>query len=180
MNYQLELDRILDALVATRPRLLLHACCAPCASYVLEYLMPHFEISVYFFNPNIQPPEEYQLRLSELRRLLGIFRTAENPLPLIEGGYYDGTWVNCRRCQQLRIGSAAVLAESEGFGYFCSTLSISPHKDAELLNSIGFAAERGSVKWLPNDFKKRNGFTRSTQLCREYGIYRQSYCGCKS
>jgi predicted adenine nucleotide alpha hydrolase (AANH) superfamily ATPase len=181
-NYQLQLDILLDSLAGARPSLLLHACCAPCASYVLEYLTSRFDITVYFFNPNIQPQEEYELRLSELKRLQELLQTPENSLPLIEGKYYNADWGDCSACQEFRIRSAAKLAADGGFDYFCSTLSISPHKNAELLNALGSSAEAeyGSAKWLPNDFKKRNGYLRSTQLCREYGIYRQAYCGCAS
>jgi len=146
--------------------------------------MPHFDISVYFFNPNIQPLEEYHIRLRELHKLLDLFRTESSPLPLIEGEYYPSTWGICENCQELRINKTAELAAANRFDYFCSTLSISPHKSAELLNVLGAKAENtlrssgSSVKWLPNDFKKRGGFLRSTEICREYQIYRQNYCGC--
>jgi predicted adenine nucleotide alpha hydrolase (AANH) superfamily ATPase len=177
-NYQLELDKILAGLDGRRPGLLLHACCAPCSSYTLEYLAPYFDITLFWFNPNIQPYEEHEKRLAELRKLLSAMNF--DGVKLITGEYCDGAWGDCSACQGLRIERTAEAALCGGFEYFCSTLSISPHKNAALINGLGLsAAEKlGNVKWLPSDFKKRGGFLRSAELCREYGIYRQNYCGC--
>jgi predicted adenine nucleotide alpha hydrolase (AANH) superfamily ATPase len=178
MNFQSSLDTIIAGVSASQaqPSLLLHACCAPCASYVIEYLAPYFDVTLSFFNPNIQPREEYDRRLAELYRLLELTNRNIN---VIEGAYFDRSWGNCADCIGLRIDNTAKLAADKGFDYFCSTLSISPHKNAELINELGLSAasEYGS-KWLPNDFKKRNGYLRSVQICRELNIYRQSYCGC--
>lgn len=178
MNYQTQLDAIIADLYAsqTRPSLLLHVCCAPCASYVLEYLASGFDISIFFFNPNIQPREEYDRRLAELRRLL---KLTKRDVPLIEGEYAYRAWGDCSECVGLRIRRTAEIASERGFDRFCTTLSISPHKDAKLINELGAAASAElGVEWLPSDFKKRNGYLRSTQICRELNIYRQSYCGC--
>lgn len=193
-NYQKvleeELRRIAEA--GTRPRLLLHACCAPCSSYTLEYLAAYFDITVLFYNPNILPESEYTFRASELRRYIdeapcgkGIalrvepydaapfFEMARGLETLPEGGE------RCRKCYRLRLAETARIAAAERFDYFCTTLSISPHKDAEALNVIGgeLAAECG-VPYLFSDFKKKGGYARSIVLSREYGLYRQNYCGC--
>ena len=176
------------------PRLLLHCCCAPCASYVLEYLSPFFEISALFYNPNIMPWEEHGKREAELIKLLS---WAEYPtLVRLEDVEYDGSefeelaeryWdepeggERCRVCFELRLGETAKLAASSGFDYFATTLSVSPHKDAALLNEIGGKlAELYGVKYLDSDFKKRDGYKRSVELSKEYGLYRQGYCGCKA
>lgn len=176
-----------------RPTLLLHACCAPCSSYVLEYLSKSFDITLLFYNPNISPEEEYIFRENELRRLIG-----EMPLPseitvisqkynpqefydissglenLAEGGE------RCKKCYRLRLSRTAKIASEGGFDYFSTTLSISPYKNAEWLNTIG--AEEGSkcgVSYLFSDFKKKNGYKRSCELSEQYGLYRQNYCGCE-
>ena len=193
MNRQLELDKIIESLGAERPRLLLHACCAPCSSYVLEYLTEHFEIDLFFYNPNIMPAEEYDRRLEALHKLLAVMPRASG-VKLIEGPREESVFlaavrgmeaepeggVRCPACFSLRLGKTGELCREGGYDYFTTTLTISPHKNAELINEIGMreAAAR-SVRWLPCDFKKRNGYLRSIELCREYGIYRQSWCGCR-
>lgn len=193
-NYQIKLDKEL-ARIATaghRPRLLLHVCCAPCSSYVLEYLSQHFDITVCFYNPNIAPKSEYDYRSAELIRL-----TKELPLSYpvacrIEE--YDPTSFlaiakglenkpeggeRCTACYRLRLTETAKIAAQEGYDYFTTTLSISPLKDAVRLNTIGgeLSAEYG-VPYLYSDFKKREGYKRSIQLSSEYNLYRQDYCGC--
>lgn len=196
-NYQLELDNIImnldDSCV---PTLLLHSCCAPCSSYVLEYLSKHFEITVYYYNPNIYPPEEFEFRLTEQERFISEF-TANNPnlIPIhfLEGVYEDNKFYEvsrgfenepergkrCTECFKLRLGESARVASEKGFDYFTTTLSISPHKDAELLNTLGEEiGKKYGVKYLYSDFKKKGGFLRSTELSKEYGMYRQDYCGC--
>lgn len=192
INYQRELDALISLLDKT-PRLLLHACCAPCSSYVLEYLSKHFEITVLYYNPNISPEEEFTKRAEELRRLISEMEL-KNPVSLIVGDYDHGEFLNavkgletapeggerCFVCYRLRLERAAKYAAEHGFDYFCSTLSISPLKNAQKLNEIGSElSEIYSVSSLPNDFKKKGGYLRSIELSREYDLYRQNYCGCK-
>ena len=190
-NYQLLSDKIIAEVSATnsRPTMLLHACCAPCASYVLEYLAPYFDLTVLFYNPNIYPAEEYERRLGEVRRLIGIMDCG---ISLIEDEYTPADYIaraaglesepeggmRCVECIGMRIERTATLAAGK-FDYFATTLSISPHKNAELINTLGYAAaEKYGAVWFPADFKKRGGYARSCELCREYDIYRQNYCGC--
>lgn len=201
-NYQKQLDEILGALTS-KPRLLLHACCGPCSSYVLEYLYKFFDITVLYYNPNIYPPEEYDRRLNELKALYTRFPPAlEGKVRVVEAGYepeefYAAVGVRdnpelageaekgerCRRCYEFRLRYAFNYACENQFEYFCTTLSISPFKDAEKLNVIGeqlaAACKDGKgPKWLPSDFKKKGGFKRSLEISEEYGMYRQDYCGC--
>lgn len=217
MNYQKKLDEILtnvsSLLAATptkKPSLLLHACCGPCSSYVLEYLYKYFDITVFYYNPNIYPQEEYQRRLAELRKLYETFPPAlEGKVKVVEEAYDPedfykavGTRENpelaaeaekgerCRRCYSFRLRRAFEYALAGNYDYFCTTLSISPFKDAEKLNVIGEQLEgeaaamgvnSSSTKiphWLPSDFKKKGGFKRSLEISAEYGMYRQDYCGC--
>ncbi len=194
VNYQIllerELARIADA--GRRPRLLLHACCAPCSSYCLEYLTAYFDIVVYYYNPNIAPAAEFEHRLAELCRLADEL-PREGGVEVVAGAYEPEKFYalakgledapeggeRCRRCFRLRLESAARKAAELGCDYFTTTLTISPLKDAQLLNAIGKEfGEAVGVPWLPSDFKKRNGYRRSCELSREYGLYRQDYCGC--
>ena len=187
-NYQLELDRI-TASLSGRPRLLLHSCCGPCSSYVLEYLTRYFEVFLSYYNPNIQPRAEYDLRLENqlkvLERIPGV--------TLVPCGYDGGAYdeavrgledepeggARCTECFKLRLDFAAREAKRLGCDYFATTLTVSPHKDAQRINAIGEAlAGKYGVKWLPGDFKKRDGYKRSIELSREFGLYRQNYCGC--
>lgn len=253
-NYQTELDKIISSLTK-KPALLLHACCGPCSSYVIEYLAKFFDITILYYNPNIYPEEEYFRRLNELKNLLPRFPEAiKNNVKLVEQNYdqnefYEAIKIKeepelaneaekgerCRRCYELRIKRAFNYACEHNFDYFCTTLSISPFKDAEKINKIGedlcksannsvistasittnnsvvefietTSGENNSVistgsitesennqvvefiettklrtstpKWLPSDFKKKGGFKRSLELSKEYGLYRQQYCGC--
>ena len=194
VNYQKELDRILAALPqdGAPPALLLHACCAPCSSYVLEYLSRYFSITLFYYNPNISPAEEYAHRAEEARRLVREMPLV-HPVTVEEGRYEPQAFYELargledapeggERCfagYRLRLRETARLAAARGFDWFCTTLSISPLKNAEKLNELGeeAAAEFG-VRWLPSDFKKREGFKRSIVLSQEYGLYRQNYCGC--
>lgn len=190
-NWQKMLDRIIEG-IKERKTLLLHACCAPCSSYVLEYLTEFFDISLLYYNPNIFPEEEYRKRIEEVKRLL-----AEMPLKssvkLIEGRYEPQEFFDiakgfetapeggerCFRCYRLRLEEAAREAKQGGFDYFTTTLSISPHKNARKLNEIGEELSgKYGVDYLYADFKKRNGYKRSIELSRIYGLYRQDYCGC--
>lgn len=194
VNYQRQLDAILAQLAAAgkRPRLLLHACCAPCASYCVPYLAAAFDVTVYYYNPNIAPKEEYELRLAELRRLLAALPLPA-PVSLIEAPYDPDAFARlargreampeggsrCRDCYALRLDAAAKAAADGGYDWFCTTLSISPHKNADWLNAEGqLAAARYGVPFLPSDFKKKGGYAASIQLSRQYGLYRQNYCGC--
>lgn len=193
-NYQKELDRILKDLQQTdrAPHLLLHSCCGPCSSYVLEYLAPFFKITVLYDNPNIQPRAEYEHRLAEQRRVIAHIQ-APHGIALVEGDYDPARYADavrglthlgegserCFACYRFRMQTAAELARELGCDYFTTTLSISPYKNAERINAIGEEiAEQVGVPHLPNDFKKRGGYQRSIVLCREWDIYRQHYCGC--
>lgn len=188
-NYQRELDALIETL-DHRPRLLLQCCCAPCSSYVLEYLSSYFDITAFYYNPNISPAEEFRRRADELQRLL---RETGGPAAYREGKYEPERFfamargmeelpeggARCAGCYELRLRETAALAEAEGFDYFTTTLSISPYKDAEKLNEIGGRlAEEYGVAYLFSDFKKKNGYRRSIELSKEYGLYRQDYCGC--
>lgn len=189
-NYQKKLDNILDNLQGT-PKLMLHACCAPCASYVLEYLSDYFDITVLFYNPNIEY-DECKKRYDELFRLIDEmpFKNRVSLLPFehnyedfskIASGYEDEPegGARCSRCFALRLDKTAKLAKENEYDYFTTTLSISPLKNAEKLNNIGEACgEKYGIPHLPCDFKKRNGYKRSTELSHEYNLYRQNFCGC--
>lgn len=195
MNYQKELDKKIEELQKKGkiPRLLLHSCCAPCSSYVLEYLSEYFNITVLYYNPNIFPPEEYGKRVDEQRMLIEKM-PAKHPVTFLEGTYDREHFysmangleevkeggIRCFRCYELRLREAARVAKEGKFDYFTTTLSISPLKNAEKLNEIGIRlGEEYDVPYLISDFKKRDGYKRSTQISREYGLYRQDYCGCE-
>lgn len=197
INYQKELDKIINAIGENcpeneKPSLFLHCCCAPCSSYVLEYLLPWFRITVFYYNPNITPETEYQKRILELKRFI---RTAgyEDQVSFVEGDYDPEVFFHavkgmenlpergarCKVCYRLRMEEAARLASSMQMDYFTTTLSISPHKNADWINETGNdLAEKYGTKHLPSDFKKRGGYLRSIRLSEEYGLYRQNYCGC--
>ena len=190
-NYQRKLEILINNLSGT-PRLLLHCCCAPCSSYVLEYLSRFFEINCLFYNPNISPAEEYEKRAEELRRLISE-QPHKNPVSIIVEKYNPKDFFaavkgyehikeggeRCFRCYRLRLEMAAKYAKEYNFDYFCSTLSISPLKNARKLNEIGEElSEIYKISHLPNDFKKKGGYKRSIELSAEYDLYRQNYCGC--
>lgn len=241
-NFQAQCDEILSGIEAAtktdskpqngaaaflgtvaKPRLLLHACCAPCSSYTLEYLCKYFDITIYYYNPNIHPAEEYARRLNELENFLPRFLTAQKTsaetdgktktqaaaikVALQEAAYdpqefFDAVQAErdnlqaepergerCHRCYLLRMEKAYKYARQNNFDWFTTTLSISPHKDAQKINQIGRALEQAALeqnasqdqkapRWLPSDFKKKNGYKRSLELSKEYGLYRQDYCGC--
>lgn len=193
-NYQKVLDKTLENLKKEErvPRLLLHSCCAPCSSYVLEYLSEYFDITVFYYNPNIAPEEEYQERVGEQQRLLRAM-SLSRPVSFLEGRYCPQEFYEtarghetdpeggerCRRCFELRLEESARTAKAGGYDYFTTTLSISPLKNAAWLNDIGTRmGEQYGVPYLLSDFKKRNGYKRSVELSGEYGLYRQDYCGC--
>lgn len=193
-NYSIELERLIARIKreGTTPSLLLHACCAPCSSYVLEYLSEYFKITVFYYNPNIAPTEEYEHRVAEIERFVKEF-PAKNPITLIKGKYDPERYyaavrglerepeggARCKVCFELRLAEAADLAKELGADYFTTTLTISPMKNAPLLNEIGEQeSARTGIKHLPSDFKKKGGFKRSTELSAEYNLYRQDFCGC--
>lgn len=195
INYQKEMEKILDELhrEGRVPRLLLHSCCAPCSSYVLEYLSRYFEITVFYYNPNIFPESEYTKRILEQQTLISEMET-EHPVAFLAGCYDKEKFYEmarglehvkeggerCMRCYELRLRESARMAREGGFDYFTTTLSISPMKNAAKLNEIGERlGEEYGVKYLLSDFKKKNGYKRSTELSKEYGLYRQDYCGCE-
>ncbi len=194
INYQIILDKTLSDLQKNglHPKLLLHACCAPCSSYVIQYLSDFFDITLLYYNPNIQPENEYNTRSSELSRLAQEIEVKNRPgvmtLPytpedfdtiskgleaLPEGGE------RCKKCYALRLERTAILAKNGGYDYFTTTLSISPHKNASVLCRIGGElSEKYGVAYLFSDFKKKNGYLRSCELSEKYSLYRQNYCGC--
>ena len=174
------------------PSLLLHSCCAPCSSYVIEYLSEFFLITVFYYNPNIYPEEEYRFRAKQQQEFIKAF-PAKHPVSFIEGDYDTGRFYEfarpladepergerCVKCYYLRLAETARRARDGGFDYFATTLTISPQKDAHTINTEGFrAGEAFGAVYLPSDFKKKNGYLRSVQISREYEMYRQDYCGC--
>mgnify|MGYP004504929739 FL=1 len=193
-NYQKLLDKTLEKLAAEKrvPTLLLHSCCAPCSSYVLEYLSKHFFITIFYYNPNITDKNEYDKRVREQQRLIAEMDTVHE-VKFIEGKYEPERFFEfsrgletlpeggerCFKCYRLRLAEAADAAKNGGFDFFTTTLSISPMKNAEKLNTIGGEeAQRVGVPYLFSDFKKKDGYKRSIQLSAQYGLYRQNYCGC--
>lgn len=194
VNYQKILDKKIEEITKAgqTPSLLLHACCAPCSSYVLEYLAEFFSITVFYYNPNITDEAEYRKRVREEQRLISEM-PLKNPVSFIEGRYDPERFFEmakgmenipeggerCFKCYRLRISETADIAKEKGFDFFTTTLSISPLKNAQKLNEIGGEeAERVGVPYLFSDFKKREGYKRSIQLSAQYGLYRQNYCGC--
>ncbi len=208
VNYQKELDKVLEGLTC-RPSLLLHSCCGPCSSYVLAYLCRYFDVTLFYYNPNIHPDTEYEKRLNEQLRLVASYNNdlrkadvswGEPVLPsgapdikILKGmydpeiffktvkGYEDDPegGNRCRLCYELRMREAAYEAKKGGYDYFATTLSVSPHKNAEWINEIGkMLEEETGVMHLPSDFKKREGYKRSIELAAKYDLYRQDYCGC--
>ncbi len=196
-NYQKELDKLLESIQKEQaPRLFLHSCCAPCSSYVLEYLREYFQITVFYYNPNISMEQEYRKRVEEQKRLIDAYNKAIGtgyPIAVVEGDYEPEQFFRiakgleqcpeggerCFACYALRLKKTAAYAAEGNYDYFATTLTISPLKNAKKLNEIGeqFAKEY-RIKWLPSDFKKKNGYKRSIELSKEYDLYRQDYCGC--
>lgn len=192
VNYQNEMDAVLASLGGARPRLLLHSCCGPCSSAVLERVTPFFDVTVYFYNPNILPEAEFEKRLYWQKHLLSAAPFAEGVELIVperdesafraaargledapEGG------ARCSACFTLRLGRTAEAAKAGSFDFFATTLTVSPHKNAQVINAIGLALGKDhGVEWLPSDFKKRDGYKRSLELSKEYGLYRQAWCGC--
>lgn len=190
-NYQLVLDKILENI--NGETLLLHSCCAPCSSYVLEYLSNYFKITVFYYNPNISPEEEYIKRKEEQKRFIKNLKT-KYKVEYIEDSYDNDKFLEiskgleddieggnrCFKCYNLRLEKTARLAKEKGFDYFGTTLTVSPYKNSSKLNEIGETLQdKYNVKYLFSDFKKKNGYKRSIELSREYNLYRQDYCGCE-
>lgn len=195
INFSKELDHLLEQPEIKGKHLFLHSCCAPCSSYVLEYLRSFFRITVFYYNPNITEDTEYCKRVKEQKRLIGIFNQQEDgyPISVVEGRYEPDEFFaaakgyeqckeggeRCFRCYELRLRETALQAREAAADYFTTTLTISPLKNARKLNEIGrqLAKEIG-ISFLPSDFKKKNGYKRSVELSELYGLYRQDYCGC--
>ncbi len=192
-NYDKEMDEIIEHFEEGQvPKLFLHSCCAPCSSAVFERLTKDFEITDFFYNPNISPESEYRKRTGEIQRLIDEL-PKEHPIHFVEGRYEPKEFYDmakgledvpeggerCFKCFALRLEESAKKAAEGGYDYFTTTLTISPLKNAAKLNEIGQEmGEKYGVKFLPSDFKKKNGYKRSTELSREYDLYRQDYCGC--
>ena len=194
MNYQIVLDKELEKLkdLDVKPKLLLHVCCAPCSSYVLEYLSNYFDITVFYYNPNISSFDEYKKRLNEEKRFVKEYPFKEE-ISIIDGEYDNERFeeeikglenekeggARCFKCYRLRLSKSAKYARDNNFDYFTTTLTISPYKNANKLNEIGRELEEEyGIKYLYSDFKKKNGYKRSIELSHEYNLYRQDYCGC--
>jgi len=192
MNFQRLLDEEIELIKdrGIKPKLLLHACCGPCSSYVVEYLSKYFDITIYYYNPNTYPEAEFNRRLDELNKFINNFN---NKIKVIEENYNPIEFYNnikglehlgeksrrCYNCYKLRMNKAALYAKENNFAYFTTTLSISPYKNANWINEIGSKLENKiGVKYLYSDFKKKDGYKRSLELSKEYGLYRQEYCGC--
>lgn len=191
-NYQKELDKIISGLKNAVPKLLLHSCCAPCSSYCIEYLSKFFEITVLYYNPNLDSEEEFSRRANEQQRLINEM-PAQNPVRLIVIPYNNEEYyacvkgletekeggARCAQCFGLRLERTAKLAKELDLDYFTTTLTISPLKNTRLINTIGYEiGKKYNIKYLPSDFKKLGGYLRSIELSREYNLYRQNYCGC--
>lgn len=194
VNYQIMLDKITQKIEREdiTPSLLLHSCCAPCSSYTIEYLSKYFSITVLYYNPNISEQKEYEKRKAEQIRLINSLET-KNKVSFLDCEYNSAEFFEtakgyekcreggerCFRCYRLRLEKTSCLAKENDFDYFCTTLSISPLKDAQKINEIGYELEeKYGVLWLPSDFKKREGYKRSIELSKEFNLYRQNYCGC--
>ncbi len=192
-NYQQELDEFIRRNGETKPRLLLHSCCGPCSSSVLEYLTRFFRVTLLWYNPNIYPQEEFDRRLQAQKLLLERMGLTD-AVPVLQIPRDSDVWYEavrglerepeggnrCTECFRLRLRETAKIAAENKFDCYCSTLTLSRHKDPIRINALGeqYAKEFGIV-WLPSEFKKRGGELRSKQLCEQYGIYRQNYCGCE-
>ena len=193
VNYQLKLEEIINKEKGNIPKLLLHTCCAPCSSYVLEYLSNYFEITILYYNPNISPEEEYYKRLNEQKRLINELKLT-NPVYLLECNYDNNKFeelsqgleeepergVRCLKCYRLRLEETARIAKLNDFDYFGTSLSVSPYKSSDVLNKIGEElSDIYGISYLYSDFKKKEGYKRSIELSKIYNLYRQDYCGCK-
>lgn len=194
INYQRELEEIIqkNCIGEKRPSVMLHSCCGPCSSYVLEYLTQYFDVLLYFYNPNIHPEEEYAKRLKTQKQVIDSMGFGDR-VRLIEGDYFTEEFFDavrgledqqeggkrCEKCIKLRMNRTAEAALQYKTDFFATTLTVSPHKNALYINSMGSLLEKEKgTAYLFSDFKKKDGYKRSIELCREYGLYRQNYCGC--
>ncbi len=193
-NYNLEMEKIIEEIKQTKvvPKLLLHSCCAPCSSYVITTLMPYFDITVLYYNPNIEPYEEYIKRKDEQKRLLKKLNSPHK-LDILDCDYDNEKFheitlnlekekeggARCFKCYELRLSYAAAKAQENNFDYFGTTLTVSPYKNSQKLNEIGLKLEKlYHIKYLVSDFKKKDGYKKSIELSSKYNLYRQNYCGC--
>lgn len=192
INYQKQLDKIIENLGDKVPSLLLHSCCAPCSSYCIEYLSQYFNITVIYYNPNIYPEAEYKKRKAEQKRLISEMKT-KCPVEMLDCDFESEKFYEmakglehcsecgerCFKCYRLRLEKTVQEAKENKFDYFTTTLTISPLKDSQKINEIGLElAEEYNIEWLPSDFKKKEGYKRSIELSKVYSLYRQDYCGC--
>ncbi|MCR3760636.1 epoxyqueuosine reductase QueH [Clostridium felsineum] len=194
VNYQKKLDDIIEEILKENkvPSVLLHSCCAPCSTYVIEYLSNYFKITVFYYNPNIYPREEYMKRVEEEKEFISQFKT-KYKVDFIEGDYDTEKYYKCVKglendreggercfkCYELRLMETALVAKEKKYEYFTTTLSVSPYKNAQKLNELGEKiGEKYNIKYLYSDFKKKNGYKRSIELSNIYNLYRQDYCGC--
>lgn len=192
-NYQSEMDEYISTLTH-KPTILLHSCCAPCSSYVLTCLLEYFDITVFFYNPNITNEEEYNKRLDEQKRLIDLINSEYNSnVKLLYNDYDNSVFLDfakdmedypeggkrCEKCFALRMNETALICAKNGFDLFATTLTLSPHKNADLVNMAGErASQKFDCKYLASDFKKKNGYKISIELSKKYNLYRQNYCGC--
>ena len=191
MNYDLEMEKQMNSIKEGTP-LLLHACCAPCSSAVLERIGNFFKVTIFYYNPNITNEEEYRKRIDEIKRFISSFKT-KYPISLEEGNYDPMEFFKisrglekepergkrCYKCYHLRLNETARIADELGYDYFCTTLTLSPHKNSNWINEIGEELNnKYNSTYLYSDFKKKNGYKRSIELSKEYNLYRQDYCGC--
>ena len=190
-NYQKEMEQIISSLDKV-PRLLLHSCCAPCSSYVLTYLTNYFDITVLYYNPNIEPVEEYEKRKEEEIRFINEMEKVHS-IDLLDCDWEHDKFVDmakglenepergrrCYKCYELRLRKTAELAKEKGYDFFASTLTLSPYKNSDWVNEIGYQLEKElGIKYLCSDFKKKDGYKKSIELSQKYNLYRQNYCGC--
>lgn len=191
-NFSKKLELLIKEL-NYKPKLLLHSCCAPCSSYVINYLTNYFDITILYYNPNISPIEEYNKRKEEQIRLINNIKS-KNKLNIIDCDYDNPLYEKqvkgletepergnrCTICFNLRLSKTATIAKEKNYDYFGTTLTVSPYKNCELINKIGYNLEEEyNIKWLPSDFKKNDGYKKSIELSKKYNLYRQNYCGCK-
>ncbi len=188
VNYDREMEKVISNLGGKKPKLLLHACCAPCSTACIERLKDYFDITVFFYNPNMDSEQEFLLRASEQARFcreIGVEAVIEEYnhdefLSAVKGKENETEGgARCFICYRLRLQKTCDYALLNGYDFFATTLTVSPLKNAQKLNEIGFDLERDGVKYLPTDFKKKSGYLRSTELSKKYGLYRQNYCGCE-
>ena len=193
INYDRELEKIINNLDDKVPRILLHSCCAPCSSYVISYLSNYFDITIFYYNPNISPMDEYLKRKEEQIRLIKEIKT-KNKLDIIDCDYDNDLYEKsikglenepergnrCTVCFNLRLNKTAEIAKKFNYDYFGTTLTVSPYKNSNLINEIGLdISKKYDINYLVSDFKKKNGYKKSIELSKEFNLYRQNYCGCK-